>query len=72
MVAVRQRGRNPPGVPDQAPWDVQASAQRFASSPCDPTIQLYGDEQPKAPRALGQSSAELTLAASFANAAGQP
>jgi hypothetical protein len=51
---------------------VQASAQRSASSRRDPTIQLYGDEQPKAAQALGQSSTELTLAASFANAAGQP
>jgi hypothetical protein len=72
MVAVRQRGRDLPGVPDQAPWDAPASAQQPASAPRDPTIQLYGDEQPEASRALGQSSTELTLAASFPNAAGQP
>jgi Patatin-like phospholipase len=61
------------GVADQAPWDVQAYAQRFPSFPCDPTIQqLYGDEQLEAYRALGQASTELMLAASFAKAARQP
>jgi len=60
------------GIPDQAPWDVRAYAQRFGSFPCDPTIQqLYGDEQLEAYRALGHSSTKLMLAESFAKAGRQ-
>jgi hypothetical protein len=50
------------GIPDGAPWDVQAYAKRFTTFPNDPTIQqLYGGEQLEAYRALGHYSTERML-----------
>jgi len=51
------------GIPDHAPWDVRAYAQRSPSFPTDSTLhQIYGADQLEAYRALGEYSTQQMLA----------